>query len=567
MHAKLNTRLLLLALSGSLSLGYAADPQTPSSEAAQWHRDHQQASEGISIGEIQGTKRTYDSAGHMSAEGDPVSQDTLYEIGSITKVFTGVLLADTVLRGLADLDDSIGKHLPEGVLQDNSPLHQVTLLELSTHTSGLPRLPSDLNDGADQRDPYAHYSQERLFKYLGEFSEGDFKNRGEYSYSNLGVGLLGEILGLINETEYAELIADRILIPLDMASTWIQVSENSEPKKLKSRFASGHNGGKPVPYWRLNAFSGAGAMVSSVDDLLNFAEAHWSKTTPEYIKNALTFAMESYTEETGLGWHRSEEGEFSHGGGTGGFRTLLTVQPKAQYAKVNLRNSSGEAVAIKREGDFSRLAGFWTGTIDLGSNSLRTVLRITESGEAVFYSIDQGGSPIPSSKVVFQDDELKISFPSNGGSYHGKIEGEELKGSWTQGQSIELNFAYSKTMPDALVEIFDRVYSGELDRLEGYWQGTLGDEKSGLFVYLQVLPVGENRHEIAIMSPMQSPLPIPVTKVELKGDQFFVGSAIIQGTFQGTLDSDAQVLDGIWNQGVDQPIRLTWSPEKPRLEE
>ena len=117
------------------------------------------------------------------------------------------------MQGKAELHDSIGKHLPAGVIGEDSPLHQVTLLQLSTHTSRLPRLPADLGEGASNEDPYAHYSRERLFRYLGQFKEADFENRGEYAYSNLGIGLLGELLAIINETEYEDLMKEGIIDP------------------------------------------------------------------------------------------------------------------------------------------------------------------------------------------------------------------------------------------------------------------------------------------------------------------------------------------------------------------
>lgn len=289
--------LLFLTTPLAISTGVAKSLIRPDlqEDADGYHAERQQPNEGISLGEVIGHQRIYASAGNMKLDGPKVDERTLYEIGSISKVFTGILLADTVLQGKAALKDSIGKHLPEGVLSEDSPLHAVTLLQLTTHTSGLPRLPSDMRVGAKLGEPYAHYTQDRLISYLKNFKEEDFEKPGEYSCSNLGVGLLGEILAIINDTDYATLLQDRILDPLDMDSTWVQVDERSEPEALKHRFATGHRAGNTNPYWKLNVFAGGGAIVSSVEDMLSFAEAHWSESTPAYLQEAFDLAMQPHS--------------------------------------------------------------------------------------------------------------------------------------------------------------------------------------------------------------------------------------------------------------------------------
>lgn len=540
----------------------AADSAELQREAENWHAKFQEPSEGISLGEISGAERVYASAGRLRKDGGLVDEHTLFEIGSITKVFSGILLADTVLRGKAESRDSIGKHLPSGVIGDDSPLQKVTLLELSTHISGLPRLPGDLREGATEGDPYAHYSRARLYGYLGQFKEEDFEKRGEFLYSNLGVGLLGELVAIINETEYQTLLAERILEPLKMNSTWVQRVQSSEPEGLKARFATGHNGGSPVSYWRLNAFSGAGAMVSSVSDMLNFAEAHWAEETPEYLKKAFALAMEPHTTRSGLGWAYRET-RFSHGGGTGGFRTTMEIEPEKKYAKVNLRNSSGERIVTSKEGDFSEIAGFWSGTLDLGVRKLRIVTRITAHGDVFLYSVDQGGVLIPSAKTAFADGKLSVSYPTISGHYIAKLKDGKLAGAWTQGREDELNMERSQEMPQPLAEAFDRIYEGDLSRLKGYWRGRVGDTEDGLFVYLQVAPVDDQRHEAAVWAPTMSPLPTGVSKIKFDGTQFMVELNSPKGTYLGEIDEDRKTIKGVWSADNDSPITWTWSAEKP----
>jgi CubicO group peptidase (beta-lactamase class C family) len=128
----------------------------PREDAAIHHRDFQSDAEGIVVGQLAEDTITYGTAGARKKDGPAVDKDTLFEIGSITKVFTGILLADSVLKGRASLEDPIPKHLPKDLLAPDSALNQVTLLDLATHTSGLPRLPANFDTGANPLDPYAH---------------------------------------------------------------------------------------------------------------------------------------------------------------------------------------------------------------------------------------------------------------------------------------------------------------------------------------------------------------------------------------------------------------------------
>lgn len=549
-----------LIVSTTVSFLNASDLQD---EADVWHQDRQQPSEGISLGELKGNNRSVAAAGRMSRDGDPVNEHTPYEIGSITKVFTGILLSDTVLRGKASLDDSIGRHLPEDLLNEDSPLQKVTLLQLSAHTSGLPRLPGDLGVGSDGDDPYAHYSRERLFNYLKEFEEEDLESPGTYSYSNLGVGLLGEVLAIINDTDYETLLKERILGPLDMDSTWVQRNIESEPIDLKDRFATGHSGGEPRSNWRLASLVGAGGMVSSVTDMLNFAEAHWAEDTPEYLKKAFALAMEKHSQRTGLGWHLRESA-FTHGGGTGGFRTELSIKPGEQYAKVSLRNSSGESTAIVRRGDFSEIVGYWSGSLDTGNRVLRMVMHITEDGSASQYSIDQGGSPISSSKVSFEDSAFVAHYPGINGIYKATLEDGKLSGTWMQGRNLSLDMEFSSEMPQALAEVFERAYTGNLEPLIGFWEGRIGDDENGLFVYIEVSKIA-NRFIAKLWSPTQTPHPLGVSKFSISENKIQFESRRINGTYKGILDLSTKEITGTWSQGTETPLNLTWSEARPEV--
>ena len=568
------TCLALVALQ-SLSTNGFADTSVHKTklqlDADTFHVEYQQPSEGISLGEIRLHDRVYAAAGNMKDGGPLVDENTLFEIGSISKVFTGILLADTVLQGKAQLEDSIGKHLPEGVLSDDSPLHAVTLLELSTHTSGLPRAPANLYIGANSRvqGPFAHYSREDMFKYLNAFKEEDFEQRGSYAYSNMGVGLLGEILAIIHETDYPALLKTRILSPLKMNSTWVQQHTHSVPESLKYLFATGHKGGEETPHWPLNAFSGACGIVSSVSDLLTLAEAHWSENTPEYLREAFELAMKTHSEKVGLGWILRGSA-FSHGGITGGFITKLRIQPDEHYAIVSLRNSAGEKVVVMQNGEFSELIGFWSGTLEDGVEKRHFVIHVTEKGDANMYSINKGGRFIPNAKASYDSDtkQLAISYPMIKAHYTATLEDGKLKGNWSQGKDLELEMEHSAQMPNPLAKEFDRIYSGDLKSLVGYWSGQIIANGGKAFVYLEITPVVKDgdRHEARIWTPGLTSLPMGVSKFSYDptGDhELLIESTETKGTFKGSVDSDAKTLSGIWAQENDVAFLLKWSAERP----
>ena len=197
------------------------------------------------------------------------NENTLFEIGSITKVFTTTLLADMHLAGDLNLDDPINKFLPEHGQLTCPGGADVTLRHLATHSSGLPRLPSNLGgEGFNDSNPYVHYSSQDLFAWLRTCRLTSRPGTNTV-YSNVGSGLLGELLARIGGTAYERLIAERILAPLGMRDTAISLS----PEQRK-RLATGHSDGEPVGNWDFQALAGAGALRSSIADMLRFLRAN-----------------------------------------------------------------------------------------------------------------------------------------------------------------------------------------------------------------------------------------------------------------------------------------------------
>ena len=299
--------------------------------------DHQKQAVGIVVGIIEPNGRRVVAYGHL-AKGDPrtVDGNTIFEIGSVSKVFTSLLLADMVNRNQVTLDDPVGKYLPDDVTLPARSGKVITLLELSTHSSGLPPLPTNLKP-KDPRNPYAGYTVDDLYQFLSGYTLP--RDPGsEFEYSNLGAGLLGHVLACRAGTDYESLIRRRITQPLSMADTGITLSSS-----MAQRMATGHNAMlAPVANWDLPTLAGAGALRSSANDMLTFLEAFLG-----YRESPLAPAMRAMLDvrrpmgkiEIGLAWFLLGEGAW-HGGGTGGFRSFLGCEPKAGIGVVVLSNAA-----------------------------------------------------------------------------------------------------------------------------------------------------------------------------------------------------------------------------------
>jgi len=308
--------------------------------------DKQHQSIGIVVGIVDSAGRRTISHGKFDT-GDSTSVDgnTIFEIGSVTKVFTSLLLADMVQRGEVALTDPVARYLPAGVKMPERNGRQITLEDLATHTSGLPRLPSNLSP-KDAANPYADYSVEQLYEFLSDYQlTRDIGS--QYEYSNLGGGLLGHVLARRGGMDYEKLVRSRICEPLGMRSTAITLSD-----EMKTRFAVGHDDAmKKVPYWDLPTLAGAGALRSTANDMLTFVAANLG-----YVKTQLAPAMAAMLAvrrptgvpglEVGLAWHiltRDGHEIVWHNGGTGGFRSFIGFERKTGMGVVVLSNTETPA--------------------------------------------------------------------------------------------------------------------------------------------------------------------------------------------------------------------------------
>jgi D-alanyl-D-alanine-carboxypeptidase/D-alanyl-D-alanine-endopeptidase len=308
---------------------------------------------GAAVGVVgMGEVHSYYLGRTKKGDGPVPGPDTLFEIGSITKVFTGTALASMQLDGTAKLDDPVKAYLPEGQTVPSFSGQEITLRHLAAQNSALPRLPDNFGRDAD---PYANYTEEKLYAFLA----GHTLRRAPgavYEYSNLGVGLLGHALARRAGQSYDALIQSRICGPLGMASTMVHT-----PEADRARVAQGYSltlelfGIKILSEeapWTWDAVAGAGALRSTLPDMMKFLAAAMGGDTP--LKPAFALAQEPVFEfapnsSVGLNWHISKNPDTGktlvwHNGGTGGYHSFLGFQPETGLGVVVLANTSADQV-------------------------------------------------------------------------------------------------------------------------------------------------------------------------------------------------------------------------------
>ena len=307
--------------------------------------DEKKQGVGIVVGIVDAKGRRVVSYGSFETDGKrPVDGDTVYEIGSMTKVFTSLVMMDMARHGEIALTDPVAKYLPAEVKMPQRNGRQITFEDISMQSSGLPRMPNNMKP-KDFANPYADYSVAQLYEFLSGY-ELTRDIGSKYEYSNLAVGLLGYVLALRAHTDYETLVKGRITEPLGMKSTGITLTSDE-----KARLAPGHNAQRTtVPNWDLPTLAGAGALRSTANDMLIFLSANLGFTkTP--LAPAMAAMVEKHrpTETTGLevayAWHmlmRKGDPIIWHNGGTGGYRTFMGYDPKAKFGVVALSNFSNQ---------------------------------------------------------------------------------------------------------------------------------------------------------------------------------------------------------------------------------
>ncbi len=272
-----------------------------------------------------------------------INKNTIFNIGSITKLFTGILLADMIQKGELSLDDPIEKFLPE---TDKIPMYndkKITLGHLAMHTSGLPRLPDNLKSNS-WTSFYSTYTVDEMYDFLSSYSL-EVEPGTKYEYSNIGYSLLGHLLELKSGKSFEELVTNKLTKDLKLKNTYLVL-----PDPLQENLATGYRNNQEIKLREWIAPKGSGGFYSSTNDLLIFLSANMrlsksSLSDAMILSQQPQFQFYNDTKESrfaGLGWRvLDREGEqiTMLTGATDGFRSFIGFDPNLNRGVVVLSNS------------------------------------------------------------------------------------------------------------------------------------------------------------------------------------------------------------------------------------
>ena len=299
---------------------------------------------GVAVAWVDEAGTQFFQTGHFSrADARPITPDTPFEIGSVTKVFTSLLLAEGERAGKVRRDERITKYLQVPAKPaELARLEKITLLMLATHTSGLPRLPANFAP-ANPGDPYADFTLEKLRAALAA-SGATVEAPAPYAYSNLGAGVLGQALAAAWGEPYPEALRRQVLEPLGLAHTALALAGAAPAADL----APGHDEkGDPAANWTFDAIAPAGALRSSARDLALFLQSCLGQR-PTPLAEAIAATIQPQRPlagmpgSIGLAWHLTagDPPIVWHNGGTGGYHSFVGFEPRGRRGIVVLANSA-----------------------------------------------------------------------------------------------------------------------------------------------------------------------------------------------------------------------------------
>jgi len=307
------------------------------------------ANAGIAIGVTRNGSRHVVFRGVRSKTNSArlVDDSTMFELGSATKTFTGVALAQAVLQGRISLDQPIGDFLPPTMAFPDR-VRSIRVGALATHSAGLPGDPPSVSfvSRTFRQNPFGQVTDRQAFESLAEL-EDDLSGSG-YRYSNFGFMVLGRLLEEATGVRYGRLIEDDLAAALGMRNTWVE-----PPASELSHLAVGHRIGRAVEHWYAIPLPAASGVISNVPDMLTYLEAHlYPDTTP--LAEALKMAMEprvraSETVQVALGWHVYTAPDtpriLYHNGSMMGFRSYVGMAPDLGLGVVVLGNSRDPTIS------------------------------------------------------------------------------------------------------------------------------------------------------------------------------------------------------------------------------
>lgn len=305
--------------------------------------DRQKRATGIVIGIVAPQGRRVIAYGTTDRGGKrPVDANTVFDIGSITKVFTALALSQMAVRGEVALGDPVARYLPPTLTLPRDGDRQITLADLATHTSSLPLRPGNLVS-KDPDNKYAGYSVALLHRFVSSFKSAR-PIGSQYEYSNVGYGLLGAALSRRAGISYRKLIQTRITDPLGLRDTRMDLTPG-----MRRRLAVGHtNELAPAPHWDMGALESAGGLRSTPDDLLRLLEAilgyRESGLAPAMVAMLDTRRKGGMPPSTyiGLAWNIFQDGGREivwKNGSVGGYRAFIGYDLARRIGVVALANA------------------------------------------------------------------------------------------------------------------------------------------------------------------------------------------------------------------------------------
>jgi CubicO group peptidase (beta-lactamase class C family) len=302
-------------------------------------RHHQEF--GLVVGIVSEEGQQIIKYGKQCLGGKAVGGKTLFELGSVTKVFTSILLADLIRRGEMNLDDPIEKFLPKEVKVPAWEEIRITLLHLATHTSGLPNTPQ-IKTEEESIPGYINFSKHKLYNFLSHYTLS--RQPGiQFEYSNIGFGLLGHLLSLKTKKPYDQLVEERICRPLGMNNTRRELSPEMNRRLAVGYFLDGqqakHSHLPPI-------LAGAGGLRSSVDDMLSFLAANLGlESSPLFNVMQEThkgrYSISKDIVKVGFSWIVVQEEDIHivfHGGDKDGYRAFIGFDPRKKIGVVVFAN-------------------------------------------------------------------------------------------------------------------------------------------------------------------------------------------------------------------------------------
>lgn len=285
------------------------------------------------------------------------NENTTFEIGSVTMTFTATILMMLAREGKMQINDLVQNYLPDSVTIHNfTSTEHIKLMHLVTHTSGLPRLPSNLfaDKKSDPRNPYAHYTLGDMYVFINNHIL-DYEPGTKYIFSNFGMGLLGHLMMRKTGKTYEELLHYYILDSLGMNGTGIKLTP-----EMNKNLAKGYTEkGEPAQLWDFGVLEGAGAVLSNMKDMLKYLAFHMGKTDAMDFKESAKIMQKRRFETDmanvyiGMAWQISETSDgrqvIWNSGGTGGYMSFIAFMPETGTGVVVLTNqaSSIDEVGIK----------------------------------------------------------------------------------------------------------------------------------------------------------------------------------------------------------------------------